>query len=51
MQDADTKFDPDLANLSQDKWRARLRAASDDNGFFETLGKKHFAGMCGAATR
>ncbi len=43
MQDADTKFDPDLAELPQGKWRAELQAVSEDHGFFESLGKKHFA--------
>lgn len=43
MQDADTSFDPDLADLSQNDWRARVQAVCEDHGFFEPLGKKHFA--------
>ncbi|MEO0379242.1 MAG: phosphoadenosine phosphosulfate reductase [Pseudomonadota bacterium] len=43
MQDADTEFAPDLADLSEDEWRAEIQAITEEHGFFETLGPKHFA--------
>ena len=43
MQDADTVFDPDLADLSYDEWMAEIEAVSEEHGFFEALGKRHFA--------
>ena len=43
MQDADTSFNPDVADLSQNEWQAAVRAVAEEHGFFESLGKKHFA--------
>jgi len=43
MQDADTVFDPDLAGLSKDEWLAEVEAVAGDHGYFELLGKRHFA--------
>ncbi|WP_299725268.1 phosphoadenosine phosphosulfate reductase [uncultured Tateyamaria sp.] len=43
MQDADTVFDPDLADLSKDEWMSEIEAVSEEHGSFEPLGDKHFA--------
>ncbi|MFL4470894.1 phosphoadenosine phosphosulfate reductase [Tateyamaria armeniaca] len=43
MQDADTVFEPDLADLSKDEWQSEIEAISQEHGYFEPLGKKHFA--------
>lgn len=43
MQDAGIVFDPDLADLSQADWRSEIAVVSEEHGFFETLGQRHFA--------
>lgn len=43
MQDAETEFAPDLADLPQGEWRSEIQAITEEYGFFETLGRKHFA--------
>ncbi|MEM6374306.1 MAG: phosphoadenosine phosphosulfate reductase [Pseudomonadota bacterium] len=45
MQDDadDTKFDPDLADLTKDEWLAEIEAVATEHGFFAPLGQKHFA--------
>lgn len=43
MQDQETAFEPDLADLTKGDWLAKLARISEENGFFQTLGRKHFA--------
>lgn len=43
MQDASKTFEPDLADLPKGEWLTRLAAIAQDHGFFQPLGRKHFA--------
>ena len=43
MQDAEATFDPDLAGLTKAEWLNELTAVAEENGFFQSLGSKHFA--------
>lgn len=43
MQDAVQRFEPDLEELPKGEWLTRLAATAQDNGFFQPLGRKHFA--------
>ena len=43
MQDDVQDFDPDLADLPKRGWLNKLAEVSEAEGFFETLGKRHFA--------
>ena len=43
MQDQATPFDPDLAELPKAEWMTRLAQTAEDHGFFQPLGRKHFA--------
>ncbi|MDG1471716.1 MAG: phosphoadenosine phosphosulfate reductase [Ascidiaceihabitans sp.] len=43
MQDADNTFDTPLANLPKGEWLKKLAQISEEHGFFQPLGKRHFA--------
>lgn len=43
MQDQETPFEPDLADLPKGEWLTRLGQTAEDHGFFQPLGRKHFA--------
>ncbi|MEL6921889.1 MAG: phosphoadenosine phosphosulfate reductase [Pseudomonadota bacterium] len=43
MQDDNTPFDADLADLPKGEWMASLAETAEAHGFFQTLGRKHFA--------
>ena len=43
MQDASVSFDPDLADLPRGEWLTQLAGVAEDFGFFQPLGRKHFA--------
>lgn len=43
MQDAEVAFDPDLSGLTKAEWLGELTAVTEENGFFQPLGSKHFA--------
>lgn len=43
MQDITQEFDPDLADLPKGEWLNKLAQASEDSGFFQPLGRRHFA--------
>ncbi|WP_299370115.1 phosphoadenosine phosphosulfate reductase [uncultured Tateyamaria sp.] len=45
MQDATENFDVDLADLPKGEWLTRLAKATDKAGFFQPLGRKHFAAL------
>ena len=49
MQHADVMFDPDLAKLSKSEWLSEIEAVTKKQGFFESLGNRHYAGFvsCG----
>ena len=43
MQDQVTPFEPDLAELPKGEWLTRLAQTAEEHGFFQPLGRKHFA--------
>lgn len=43
MQDATLSFDPDIADLPKAEWLNQLAGAAEEHGFFQPLGRKHFA--------
>lgn len=43
MQDNSNSFDPDLADLPKGEWLTQLAATAKEHGFFQPLGRKHFA--------
>lgn len=43
MQDQELPFEPDLADLPKGEWLSRLAQTAEQNGFFQPLGRKHFA--------
>lgn len=43
MQDADNTFENPLANLPKGQWLKKLAQISEEHGFFQPLGKRHFA--------
>ncbi|MEL7093272.1 MAG: phosphoadenosine phosphosulfate reductase [Pseudomonadota bacterium] len=43
MQDTTAAFDPDLADLPKGGWLTRLAQVAEDEGFFNALGRRHFA--------
>jgi hypothetical protein len=43
MQDATDKFEPDLAQLPKGEWLTRFEEVAETHGFFQPLGRKHFA--------
>ncbi|WP_299591760.1 phosphoadenosine phosphosulfate reductase [uncultured Tateyamaria sp.] len=43
MQDQEIPFEPDLADLPKGEWLSRLAQTAEDQGFFQPLGRKHFA--------
>lgn len=43
MQDTNSDFEPDLADLTKGEWLARLTDVAEEQGFFRHLGKRHFA--------
>lgn len=43
MQDQATPFEPDLAELPKGEWLTRLAQTAEAHGFFQPLGRKHFA--------
>lgn len=43
MQDTESIFDPDLADLTKGEWLTRLAGIAQEHGFFQPLGKRHFA--------
>ncbi|WP_299297903.1 phosphoadenosine phosphosulfate reductase [uncultured Tateyamaria sp.] len=45
MQDATLELDADLADLPKGEWLTRLATTTDAHGFFQPLGRKHFAAM------
>lgn len=45
MQDATLDFDPDLAQLPKGEWLNRVAELAEKNGFFQPLGRKHFAAL------
>ena len=45
MQDATPDFDPDLADLPKGEWLNRLAVLCEEQGFFQPLGRKHFAAL------
>lgn len=45
MQDARSEFDPDLADLPKGEWLNQLAETAKDHGFFQPLGRKHFAAL------
>lgn len=43
MQDTFEPFEADLADLTKGEWLTRLAGIARDHGFFQPLGKRHFA--------
>jgi hypothetical protein len=43
MQDDAFNFDPDLSDLPKGEWLSELAAVAQENGFFRSLGSKHFS--------
>ncbi|MEM6758357.1 MAG: phosphoadenosine phosphosulfate reductase [Pseudomonadota bacterium] len=43
MADDTVTFDPDLADLPKGAWLTRLSHVAEDHGFFNALGRRHFA--------
>ncbi|WP_299042425.1 phosphoadenosine phosphosulfate reductase [uncultured Tateyamaria sp.] len=43
MQDQVTPFEPDMADLPKGEWLTRLAQTAETHGFFQPLGRKHFA--------
>lgn len=43
MQDELSVFDTSLADLPQEEWREKISEIAEEHGYFQTLGKHHFA--------
>lgn len=45
MHDPQSTFDPDLAEMSKGEWLNQLAGAAKEYGFFQPLGRSHFAAL------
>lgn len=45
MQDTEFDFDPDLADLPKGEWLTQLARVAEEHGFFQPLGRRHFAAL------